>query len=159
LNPFLNQIVFKNFLPRRAFILLVFEHISNNILNLVGSRRIFREFKWFISDILEETSLGISCPGGFPIEHLIENYTDTPHIAFTAEHSTLQDLGTHVEWGSQTRDEGGVVHAGFKHSRKSEIGYLRNSIMEHYIGWLDISVNNTFIVEFSETLDDVSVEK
>lgn len=78
-------------------------------------------------------------------KHLVQNYTDAPHVASAGVSSHVQNLRSHVAFRSNVRLQ--LSGASHRVTAEPEINYLWNPlVIDNDILWLEVSVDDMLIM-------------
>ena len=102
----------------------------------------------------EQFFLAFGSPGGIVEQHLVEDDAECPYIRFERILIFPERLGCHVERGTY------IVAIGFSQllgpDAEAEIGYFSGAVFHHKdIGRFEVTVDDTFLLEFEVALDDL----
>src|SRR4051794_20294770 len=90
----------------------------------------------------------------FSLKQLYHSTPDAPDIGGRRSPRKLDDLGGHPVWGPH--DLGLLVWPSKRAGRDAKVSKLDGAVLGRQdVGTLDISVNNTLIVEILQTLEDL----
>lgn len=93
-------------------------------------------------------------PGSSPVEKFIKNEAQSPNIAFRCIRLSLKNLNWHIQRCSDYCFVFEVLIGYFL--CKSEISNFEDSILNHYIGRLEISMHDTLSYEDQKSIYDLS---
>ena len=106
-----------------------------------------------VFDLSFEVALGFGPPGGFTSEHLIEDDTNGPNIAFEAVHILIKGFKGHVN--RRAYIVGALLFDILLFDGESKISDFSFSIDKKDIGRFEIPMDDTVLVDSAISIDDL----
>lgn len=124
----------KDFVPGKPILFFFLQTLPQKIFSLCWKIRV--DYEWLGLDVLHKFELCMRVPRSFSMQHLIENKTSCPDIAFGSIRIWLQHLNGHVQRGSNWC----LVLHPLRNIPfgKPKISYLHDSLAQHNIRRLQI---------------------
>lgn len=146
----------EDLLPSNAFLCVNGKHLLDQQLDLLLAL-VVPEIQWLVLDVLQQLGDILGSPRGLPVQHLVENDSHRPHVAFGREFLPPQDLRSRVQGSAQQGELLRVLRVGDLPT-EAKIAEFGDPLLHEDVGWLDVSVDDVVVKELLVALDDVAHE-